>query len=367
MATKIDLQTKYDSPLFLKDENLKKVKEQLEYILEISDMNSLDFAKNALFSEEIKANNLVENYKDDIEYIDDVVKENNRKKNAEDEKAQRILNLYNGYKYVLKSEEITKDTLKKLYNILSRHLLSEYDLSHMGDYYRNEMVYIYTSDNVAKKPDEGMDTKKVDECMRLLLEYINTDNHLDCFTDYYIKSQIIHYYFVYVHPYFDVNGRTSRTLAIWYLLNNMIYPYIIFNRGITYDKNKYYKCISNAKRGGNITLFIEYMLENVKNELIKEYGIMEIEKEKELSNLERQCINYIMSMNGNMTTIDFATTYNRFNDKRKNSDIVNNVINPLIEKEIIIPGRPTKKQGNYFFSLNDDMLKDYNALTRKLK
>ncbi|MDI7816261.1 Fic family protein [Clostridioides difficile] len=33
------------------------------------------------------------------------------------------------------------------------------------------------------------------------------------------KSAIIHFYFVYVHPFSDGNGRTSRALSYLYLIN----------------------------------------------------------------------------------------------------------------------------------------------------
>mgnify|MGYP003296361204 FL=1 len=76
----------------------------------------------------------------------------------------------------------------------------------------------------------------------------------------------MHFYFVYIHPYFDINGRTSRTVAMWYLLNNSIYPYIIFNRGINFDST-YDKTIRECKDRYEITKFLKYMLINVKKEL----------------------------------------------------------------------------------------------------
>ena len=372
MVRKIELTTLKNRKLYIKEDKIADLKRDLEYLIEISDMNSVDFVKRSLFSEEIKANNLIEDYKDDIEYIDTVLKESKGRKNADNDKTQRILNLYNGYKYILKSKDITKDNLKELYRILSRNLLCEYDLEHMGEYYRNEMVYIYSSDNMLCEPDYGMDASLIDEYMTKLLDYINSDNGVKDSTDYYIKSQIMHYYFVYIHPYFDVNGRTSRTLSLWYLFNNEIYPFIIFNRGINFDKSRYYKYIGDTKKYGDITIFIKYMMNNVKSELIKEYGIMEMEKSIELSNLERQCINYIMSMKSHMTIFDFVAIYNRFNDARKKMDVVDNIVAPLIEKKIIIPGRETKKKlpdgtSNYFFEINNEMLPEYNELVRKLK
>ena len=222
-------------------EQLDEIKKELEDFLKITDMNNISFAKNVMFSEEIKTNNLVEGYIDDLQLIDEVVKSNPKNKNAPNNKEQRILNLYNGYKYILNNRKIDKDTLKKLYSILSKNLLTKQELMDMGEYYRNEPVYIYYSSNLSKEPDEGIDSKLIDEYMDSLFNYINKGNSFKTQTDFYIKSQIIHFYFVYIHPYFDVNGRTSRTLSMWYLLNNNIFPYIIFNRGINYNKNMYYK------------------------------------------------------------------------------------------------------------------------------
>ena len=372
MVKDIDLYTQNKRKIYLKEDKIEELKKDLEYILEISDMNSICFVRRSLFGEEIKANNLVEDYKDDIEYIDSVVKENKGRKNATDEKSQRVLNLYNGYRHIMKGKDITKENLKELYDILSRNLLCKYDLEHMGEFYRNEMVYIYTSDIATKEPELGFEVDKIEEFMKYLFDYINNGQEFDSQVDYYIKSQIMHYYFVYIHPYFDVNGRTSRTLALWYLLNNEIYPFIIFNRGITYDKSRYYKYINDTKKYGDITIFIKYMLENVKKELVKEYGILEIEKKIDLNNLERQCINYIMAMKSHMTIFDFAAIYNRFNDPRKKTEIVSSIVEPLVDKKIIIPGNETKKklptgESNYFFELNNELLEEYNGLVRKLK
>ena len=59
-------------------------------------------------------------------------------------------------------------------------------------------------------------------------EFFDSDNNGETFgnaTDYFIKSQIMHFYFVYIHPYFDINGRTARTTSLWHLLNEKAYPF----------------------------------------------------------------------------------------------------------------------------------------------
>lgn len=373
MKETIELLINQMHKLYVHTGTLDPIKEEVELFLDQTKMNHLDFAKRVMFTEEIKTNNLVEGYNDDLSIIDEVVKNNQKKKIGHDEIEQRILNLYNGYKYILKGEEINKDNLKKLYRILSRQLLDSDDLANMGEYYRNAPVYIYYSSNIDRLPDEGINHQELDKYMDHLFEYINQDNELNTMTDYYLKSQIMHFYFVFIHPYFDVNGRTSRTMSMWYLLNKQIYPFIIFNRGITYDKSTYYQAIMETKKFGNITIFLKYMLENVKVELEKEYLVMGIEDmASELSIQERQAINYILAMNGEKTLKDFGYFYRRFNKYRTLVDINENIIEPLIDKNILEVTRYTKSKiydgsPNFVFKINESYLDNDPAKIKRIK
>ena len=189
-------------------------------------------------------------------------------------------NLSKGYFYILQNKEINKDSLKELYDILSNDLLDEYSLENMGKYYRKKRVFILDSsyNGLIGGFDKGMNPEVVEERMDSLLNYINEDNEKDI-VDTYIKSQIIHYYLVCVHPNFDVNGRTARTLSTWYLLNKKADPCILFNKGISNDKDEYKDVLKKSRRV-NITAFIEYSLKVLKKELEKEIFKEEIEEIK---------------------------------------------------------------------------------------
>ena len=127
-------------------------------------------------------------------------------------------------------------------------------------------VYIYYSSNLEIEPDMGLPANQLDLYMDEFFNYINSNTSLVSNTEHFIKSQIMHFQFVNIHPYYDINGRTSRTTSMWYLLNNDVYPYIIFNRGISLNKNLYYKIIRDVKQYRNVTFFLNYMLDNVKIE-----------------------------------------------------------------------------------------------------
>ena len=345
--------------LYLLRDLIEPKKEELELFLQdIKYMNNKEFANNVLFSQEIKSNNNVEGYNDDVGLVYDIL--NNNLKINDKEKVQRIRNLYNGYKFIMKEKEINKETLKYLYSLLSKKLLTKQDLKRMGEYYRMDPVYIFYSDNISVPPHEGIDSSKLDKYMDEFFNYINSDNNFSCDTDYFIKSQIMHFQFVNIHPYYDINGRTARTTSMWYLLNNKVYPYIIFNRAITLNKEKYYKVIRDVKKFHNITYFINYMLENVRVELEKEYVMSMIKSSSDkLSAVDYQTIYYILSMKGLLTVKDFINFYNNYNDKKKCIDIYKDMMEPLLDKNIIVKVRDTNTcfndgQPNFIFKLNEN-------------
>ena len=353
-------------PIILRNENNRpfkydrnqsiEIERKLDKLLEILDNNNLSYAKATMFTSEIKANNLIEDLRDDLSYIEEVIKT----KQFE----PRIMNLYHGYKYILKNQDINKETLRELYGILSANLLEPGDLNNMGEYYRNGDVYVYQSTIMTKEGDKRADPKKLDYLMNMLFDYINTYEDLSI-TEHYIKSQVIHFYLVNVHPYFDVNGRTSRTLAMWYLLNNTAYSYIIFNRGINFNKNKYYDVIKNTRHFLNLNSFVNYMLYNVKEELTKEIAIKDIKKEMSLSMYDIQTINYLLSMTNNLTIKDFYKFYKRFNERIPMNDIKEQVLKSLIDKEIIIMGDYSKTNPeNQKFSINENLIPTYLQLKR---
>ena len=345
MNNKIILPLKNNNRYFYINEDILKEKEEEleEFILKSGKMDTLSFAKKVLLFNEVQSNNSVEGYYDDIEKIKKVVNEKKIYKNSQEKDKLRIINLYEGYRYILDNKDITKETLKELNSILSKGLLDDEDYKNMGEYYRKNPVYIYYSSDVTKSPDMGLDASLIEDKMDELLDFMNNYSFDDTKTMSYLKSQILHFYFVYIHPYYDVNGRTARTTSMWYLLNNNVYPYVIFNRGIQINKNEYYKIIRETKKYSNISLFLKYMMNTVLAELEKEYIMQLIANScsKKLETLDYQTLHYLLSIKGNITVSDFANMYNRYNNKKKVLKIEEEMILPLIEKDILIKTRET--------------------------
>ena len=358
----LDLTTEKGNRFYFRTESLMPVYAELEEFLEfITTMNDLHFAKKMLFSHELKANNQVEGYSDDLELIEDIIKK--KTDNIKDEeKRARILNLYRGYQFILRNRVMDDKHLKRLYNILSDGLLDSYDITHMGQNYREAPVYILDGGKLTGILDEGVNYQIIDNLIAKYFEFVNNYTLGNTQTDEYIKSQIMHFYFVYIHPYFDCNGRTSRTMALWYLLKKKDYPYIIFNRGINFAGSKYDKIIKEAKETYDITYFLKLMLETVKIELEKEKVMQEYANAThyKFSGIDYQTILYILSMNNELSLANFSLVYNRFNDKRKVLDIYKEMVEPLIDNNILQVTRYTKKNlgsiNNMEFVLNKDII-----------
>jgi len=328
----------------MQTEQLESLKNELETFLENEkQLKSIIFAKKVLFTHELKANNTIEGYNDDVGLVNLVIKD--LEHTIDPMKRKRIMNLYKGYQYILQSLPIDKEHLKELYDILKDGILEENDIKHMGNFYRNGDVDIFYSSFVHIKPDRGVNVNNIEPFMDALFDFVANYKTDNTETDHFIKSQIIHFYFVYIHPYFDINGRTSRTMSIWYLLNEQIYPYIIFNRAISLAKPEYYKVIREAKKYHNIGYFLSYMLEGVKLELEKEIVMQQIASNvtTKLTSTDYQTIHYLLSMKGLKTTNDFTTFYNRFNDRKKPYTVYHEMLEPLIERGVIYPVRQTTK------------------------
>lgn len=362
---KLPLKTLTGIPFRINIDILKEIEEELElFLLEEDFMNTRDFSRKVMFNQEIKANNTVEGYNDSVSFIKKVIENVSEEQNIE--KRNRIINLYNGYQYILKGQDITEENVLKLYKILSKDLLEEYDLSHMGEKYRKAPVYILKSGRLDDSMDEGIPYEKIEEYMDSYFKFIDTFKVDDSQTEEFIKSQIMHFYFVYIHPFFDINGRSSRTIAMWYLLNKEVYPYIIFNRGINFDSN-YDRVIGTSKTRLDITEFLKYMLISVKKELEKEYIIhnLDSQTERQWHTIDYQALNYFLALNGEKTVLDYATTYNRLNTKKNTKTIFENMLLPMIEDETLKITRTTKKNmfddvPNLVLELNKDKVNEIN-------
>ncbi len=223
----------------------------------IEELNQVDNKNiiNGFISSEIENSLLIEGVHSSRKKIEKVSKKDYSE--LTNNKEVIIKNMLEGYNFILENK-ITIDNIYKLYNILSHNCLKLDEKLIEENMYRHAGVDIIGPSGIAV--DSGVDYKQLPRLMEQLVEYINIKKTR---YEHLVAPHIIHYYLIYLHPYFDYNGRMSRVLSFWYTLKNVPSISLLFtSEAINNPKNKkyYYKAIEYSREANNdITFFIEYL------------------------------------------------------------------------------------------------------------
>ena len=165
-----------------------------------------------------------------------------------------VKNMINAMDFIIeKKPEFNKENLLKLYKLLSRDCLSKELGIRDDEFYRDDKVYIGKF--------EGAPCNTINECMDSLFAFANDSTVKQKFKDY--LPHICHYYILYIHPYFDYNGRTARMVSFWLsYINNVNAAPSFLSEAINETKQDYYNAITDTRLSNNdLTYFLGYILE----------------------------------------------------------------------------------------------------------
>lgn len=198
------------------------------------------------------------------------IKEVSKAENLTDKNDIIIKNMFKAIEFIVGAPEFNKENLFKLYNILSKDCLDEEDELTEG-YYRNGPVSVGHYD--------GAPFEKIDELMDSLFEFVNNEENVQKFG--HIMPHICHYYIVYVHPYFDYNGRTARMVSLWIsLIKDFFYAPLYMSEAINENKKAYYDALSDTRDMNNdLTYFLGYIYETATKFSLIYKNVEEIEKQ----------------------------------------------------------------------------------------
>lgn len=168
---------------------------------------------------------------------------------------QMVKNNYEALTYVLENIDvpITKETIFQIYSLVTKDTLEEPAAS---DRYRDEPAFVRSQrgEIVHTAPR----AEQVPQMMDALVAFI-ADSELSPL----IKACVAHFYFVYVHPFIDGNGRTARALSYMILLQAGydFFRYFSISGVIAEERSKYYKAIKDVEDDGyDMTYFIDYSI-----------------------------------------------------------------------------------------------------------
>ena len=224
---------------------------------ELSDRFSTNFLESRIYSE-IEGTLNVENVPTTRRRLKELLEDNAPVQSQND---IIIKNMKAGIDFVNELPEFNKENLFKLYTLLSTDCLDEEDKLRPGDYYRYDTVEISRY--------HGCPHSQIEESMNALFEYVKETLKSNDNNKTILLPHLCHYYMIYIHPYFDYNGRTARMVSYWvYLLSGSnLFPPIV-SEAINQTKSEYYKAIELSRDSHNdLTYFLKYLL-SVSNDYI---------------------------------------------------------------------------------------------------
>ena len=205
--------------------------------------------KSRIFSE-IEGSLNIESVPTTRKLLNDIIY---KKRKPVNNNEQIILNMSRAIEYANKCPDFNKENLFELYSFLSMNCLDDEDKLKEGDYYRYDDVEI--------DDYNGCPYEKVESRMDSLFEFVaqNLNNN----KIKYLLPHIAHYYILYIHPYFDLNGRTARMVSYWIflLLDQHAFPPVI-SEAINQTKNEYYTALRETRNSHNdLTYFLIYIFD----------------------------------------------------------------------------------------------------------
>lgn len=261
-----------------KTEAIFKLNTAVNVITKDVPVSALNFLINRFLKDEIALTNDIEGITSTEKEIETAVSSQNNKKKV------RFKGLAAKYLKLIQADEISLNTcedIRKLYDdIVSDEIAAKNAPD--GKIFRKDMVHIVSA--TQKEKHRGiMPETQIIEYMNYCLDLLKSDR-----MNTLIKTAVFHYFFGYIHPFYDGNGRTSRFISSCLLkdelglLISLRLSYVIKNNLKVYY-NAFDIC-NDVRNKGEITYFILMFLD-----LLAEAGTYLVEI---LNNLRDQLFFY---------------------------------------------------------------------------
>jgi len=160
---------------------------------------------------------------------------------------------------------INEETIRKLHKITVEKILEK---EKCGEYRKTQVVVKnnQTGDVSFRPPEASLVLPQIKD----LLAFINSKENQDVHP--VLKSGIVHYELVRIHPFVDGNGRVARALSTLILFSEGYDIRKFFSLEEYFDRNagNYYSALQSvAKNNGELTIWLEYFTEGLAIELSK--------------------------------------------------------------------------------------------------
>ena len=278
------------------NENLIKLIEE-----KLSLINFLNLSKKKVISlraRVIHSSLAIEDNSLSLDSVEDIIY--NRIVFGSNKEIEEVKNINELYQFIDKFNWINEDDFICAYVMLMKTF--------------NEDNYFYRNHGEGVKDGERIiyvapDSLIVPALMKSLFEFLNDSKDK---IHPLILASLFHYYFVYIHPFSDGNGRMARfwvhlILSSW----NSKFKNIPIEEEIYLNQEKYYDSISECHNNGNANKFIEFMLDIINSVLDK--TTQKTTQKVRLNSNQEKIVEYIRN-NPNITRCKLANKLNITSD-----------------------------------------------------
>lgn len=248
----------------------QEIFENSNKILSLSDPNEFPLIAikeivNKILSNELYKTNKIEGIESSKSQIYSSLKENGKS----NKKANKLEGIIKKYKDIM--EKNFKDTqhidklasFRKIYGEMFEDFEKSGNYKLDGKYFRKDTVKIINS--VGKTIHIGIDGEEaIEKNMEDLIQFMNRKD-----IPFLVKASISHFFFEYIHPFYDGNGRFGRYLLSSYLARKLdVLTAFSVSYSISKNLDDYYKSfveVEDVNNYGEITFFVENILKTIKN------------------------------------------------------------------------------------------------------
>ena len=271
-------------------------------------------------------------------------------KKPKNEDEWMLVNNYKAMDWIKKNSQTScsVELILKIHKIIVHNTLKGPDALFAGQF-RNDKIFI--------GDHEGASYKKLEPAVNETIQLIN--NH-PRFLHGLIKSILFHYFIAYIHPFFDGNGRTARTLSYFIGMQNNLKFLELFSisADLKQHGNKYETSFDLVQKYDlDLTYFIDFCLDSLLN------AVKQVEKKVEFLikifllkdqmsiNLNQVCMLQKMALNKykKVSIEDYAKNIN------KSREIARQELRDLTAKSFLREEKQGKKN---VYSIENKKLKE---------
>ena len=248
----------------------EKIMENSEKIISLSNPNKFSQIAikeiiNKILSNELDKTNKIEG----IETIKSEIYSSLKDDKKSSKKNNKLEGIIKKYKDIM--EKNFKDTqhidslssFRKIYDEMFEDFEKSGNYKLDGKYFRKDTVKVING--LGKTIHIGINGEEtIEKNMENLIQFMNRKD-----IPFLVKASISHFFFEYIHPFYDGNGRFGRYLLSLYLARKLdILTAFSLSYSISKNLDDYYKSfveVEDVNNYGEITFFVENILKTIKS------------------------------------------------------------------------------------------------------